>query len=317
MALIPLFRATELLPSFPDSDEATMNDIINASSDVIERYCNRNFSVQTYDELIDGSGDFGILVSNPPIVSIVRVAYAPIMMMGIANKDQAATSARWSIDGDTYTNIGLPLQSSPNNLTLLLEKAGQTTTIVFGPLTSASPTVTINNGTPTGITQMWTLADLAAAINTYAGSYGFSALALGIYGSWPISTIRPPIGPFESRWFGYSYLHLHLWNLYRFQVNPAVGEIVAPGIYDSGYQNYRCIYQGGYATVPQPIQQACAALAVSVYQSRGQNPNLQSESLGGYSYSLIAEKSFHSMDMATRYGLALYKNHRIAKYKLG
>ncbi len=315
MALITLARASELLPNFP-TDNTVMSDLINASSDVIEKYCNRNFSVQTFDEILDGTGDFNILVSNPPIVQIVRVAYAPIMMLGLMNNDQQASSARWQIDGDTYSNIGLPLQSSPNNLTLVKEKNGQTTTIVIGPLTSSSPTVTINGGSPTSISQMFQLSDLAGAINTYAGSYGFQATALGIYGTWPVAQIRPPVGPYETRWFGTSYLKMHLWNLPQYQVNPFVGEIVAPGSFDFGYQNYRVIYQGGWANVPYAVQQACGALAVSVYQFRGQNANLSNESLGGYSYGNIAEKTFHSMDLASRYGLALYKCHRIAGFKV-
>ena len=36
------------------------------------------------------------------------------------------------------------------------------------------------------------------------------------------------------------------------------------------------------------IEQACLMIAASIYQGRKRDPNLNSESLGGYSYSLRA-----------------------------
>ncbi len=55
---------------------------------------------------------------------------------------------------------------------------------------------------------------------------------------------------------------------------------------------------------------------MSVYNSRGVNANLASENLGGYSYSAITEKNFHSLDIVGRFGISLYKNHRAARFKV-
>ena len=41
--------------------------------------------------------------------------------------------------------------------------------------------------------------------------------------------------------------------------NPDIGEIVSPVGFGRGYQNYRVVYTAGYSTIPNPIQQACAA----------------------------------------------------------
>ena len=67
---------------------------------------------------------------------------------------------------------------------------------------------------------------------------------------------------------------------------------------------------------PMTSAMKMAALAAAVYQARGINPNLQSESLGGYSYTTIAEKTFHQLDLVSRHGLYLWRSSRISKYKV-
>jgi len=45
-------------------------------------------------------------------------------------------------------------------------------------------------------------------------------------------------------------------------------------------------YQGGFTTVPADVEQACIEVAAQFYERREHDSNLQSESLGDYSYSL-------------------------------
>jgi hypothetical protein len=287
-----------------------MDDIVNASSDTVIRYCNRDFALTTYDEVLDGSGARNLLLSQYPVTQILRIATNNTNAMGIHQSDTGCSRASWRLDGTTAS------PSVPNYLYLVSAKNGVETAVTIGPVTSATPTVTINGGSPTTIAQMLTLTDLATAINTYVGSYGWQSIALGQFGTWPIADLRPPQGALEARWYGYAFLTMFGLNFFLFDFNPDVGEIVSAQGFDFGYRNYRVIYQAGYSTVPSPIQQAVAALAVSVYQSRGINTNLQSESLGGYSYSLIADKTFHQLDLVSRYGLNLWKSHRIGKFKV-
>ena len=47
-----------------------MTDCINAASDTIERFCNRTFAINSYDELYDGTGDFSLLLNNYPIQTV-------------------------------------------------------------------------------------------------------------------------------------------------------------------------------------------------------------------------------------------------------
>jgi len=294
MALITLSRATELIPNFPSADNAVMTDVLNAASDTVVRWCNRDFVLTTYDELLDGSGARNLLLSQYPVTQILRIATNPVNCLGIHQSDTGCSRASWRLDGTSAS------PSVPNNLTMVSAKNGVETTIVVGPVTSATPSVTINGGSPTTIAQMRMLSDLATAVNTYAGSYGWQATALGMFGTWPIADLRPPQGALEARWYGYAFLQMFGLNFFMFDYNPDIGEIVSSQGFSFGYRNYRVIYQAGYSTVPYPVQQAVAALAVAVYQARGINPNLQSESLGGYSYTTLADKAFQQLDLVSR-----------------
>jgi hypothetical protein len=313
MAITPLIdvsRASELIPNFNDADNSVLTDIVAAASDTVCKYCARDFTLQTYDEVYDGTGDYNLLLNQYPITQVLRVAYTYQQAVMIRNQDNLVTRASWRLDGDTSSP---PL---PNNLTLISANAGIVTTIVIGPLTSTTPTVTVNGGSPTTIGQMLTYADLSNAINTYGGANGWTSQPLGQFPTWPLADVRPPQGAFEARWFGTTYLMLHAWGLQSFDYRPTTGEIVSPQGFSWGYQNYRVIYQAGFETIPDAIQQATAALAVSVYNGRSVNTNLAGENLGSYSYTTIAEKTFHNLDLISRYSLNLYKDRRVAKFKL-
>jgi hypothetical protein len=56
----------------------------------------------------------------------------------------------------------------------------------------------------------------------------------------------------------------------------------------TGYRSVLIDYTAGYATTPDDIEQAVLMIAASLFHGRKRDPNLASESLGGYSYSLRA-----------------------------
>ena len=55
--------------------------------------------------------------------------------------------------------------------------------------------------------------------------------------------------------------------------------------FDQGFDNVEVVYTGGYATIPADIKMACYRLTDLAYAARGRNMGIQSESLGGYSYT--------------------------------
>ena len=56
----------------------------------------------------------------------------------------------------------------------------------------------------------------------------------------------------------------------------------------TAYRSVLIDYTAGYATTPDDIEQAVLMIAASLFQGRKRDPNIASESLGGYSYSLRA-----------------------------
>jgi len=284
---------TELIPNFNSADNTVAQDILDASAALIEKWCNRTFASTTYDELYDGQGTFNLLLDNYPIISIDRVMFSPIQVILIRNTDNGVSRASFALAPDSST------PPKPGILTLTSVKNGVVTT----------HTINIQGG---GIL---TYGDLATAINAFSAD-GWNSFALGIYSTWSVNDVRPPQGGFECHWQGASYLYQHMWGVPAFNQNPAIGEIVSPIGFDRRYQNYRVIYTAGFATIPLEVVQACAELAAAVYHNRDQNNNLQSENLGGYSYSALAEKTFNNLSIASRYALWQYKNTRIPKFRI-
>lgn len=55
--------------------------------------------------------------------------------------------------------------------------------------------------------------------------------------------------------------------------------------FEAGFDNIEVTYTGGYATIPADLKMACYRLTDLAYAARGRNMGIQSESLGGYSYT--------------------------------
>lgn len=284
--LISLSRATSLVPNFPTADNSIMQSIVTACSDLIKRYCNREFIFTTYDECYDGQGYANLLLNDYPIQQVDRVSYMPTYVVQILFTDFTYATASWRLDS--------------TNLYLITEKNGSSSTVTIA-----------RSGCPT-------LTDLAAAINQNAG---WQALALAPYAGFSTSRLRAPQGAMAAeRWT--PYIKDWVFDLWDYDQNPQIGELVSSMGFGRGYRNWRVIYKSGFGTTgtssdtPEPIAQACAELAVATYYARDKNMNIQGENLGGYSYTNLADHTFKALSIGARNALALYKNHRINKFKV-
>lgn len=293
MALIPLARATELVPNYSTSDSAMATDLLNAASDLIEKWCNRTFALTTYDQLVDGQGHYNLLLDNYPVTYVKRIAYSPVNVLQIFVQDTTVQRASWRIDGDGSTPPAV------NNMYLEYMKNGVLTQNTL----SLASYATVN-----------ALATAIGAISPW------TAMALGspIFGSWAVSDLYPQQGGYEAHWLGVSFVWLHQFGLSDFRLNANIGEVVSSRGFARGYQNYRVIYQAGFAVIPNPIQQACAELFTSMYYStkKSLDANLSNETIGAYNYTQLAEKSFNNLSIASRYGLYQFKSTRIPKFKV-
>lgn len=55
--------------------------------------------------------------------------------------------------------------------------------------------------------------------------------------------------------------------------------------FEQGFDNIEVVYVGGYSTIPADLKMACYRLTDLAYAARSRNFGVQSESLGGYSYT--------------------------------
>ena len=65
--------------------------------------------------------------------------------------------------------------------------------------------------------------------------------------------------------------------------------------FEEGFDNVQVVYTGGYATIPADLKMACYRLTDLAYSARGRNFGIQSESLGGYSYTNANPKATNEL----------------------
>lgn len=90
-----------------------------------------------------------------------------------------------------------------------------------------------------------------------------------------------------------------------YQIDTDTGVVYGPTF--AAYKACLIEYTGGYATVPYDVEQAALMIASRLYKGRTRDEGVQSESLGGYSYSLRATAD---IDAAAKEMLAGWRSLR-------
>ncbi len=302
--LISLSRALVNVPSATSSDYSTISTLITAVSKVIQRICDREFSILAYDEFYNGDGQRRLMLRRYPILSVQSVRYRPVTVLKIINHLVNTPQARVEV-----LNTGLRLTT--------------VTSGVANQLTGGLDWVT----NPT-------LLALQNAVNA-AGS-GWSAAGQG-YDAWPSADLYCPNGispasggPIPTGQGAltaagqYAELKLHTYELAGWQMDQRQGwllraipytdpELLHPEdmIWPTGINNFRVQYTAGYLTVPEDVQEACAEWVAALFWQTRRDPGLANESVP-QAFSrvyLIAQKGLPPYVQAL---LPLYKQHAIS-----
>jgi len=263
--LITNQRARTNLPNATSTDDAAINTLISAASKAIQRYCRRDFVATAYDELYNGNGDRRLVLRQYPVISVQSVRYRPATVLKVINTNTTLNQqARVSV-----TATGLTL-----------------TRVAGGTVSSNAVTFAANP----------TLNALATAVSA-VGS-GWSAQVVGDYGSWPAADLRGPQGALTA-WGQFAELKLHTYELASYQIDEPRGwllraipytdpELLHPEdlVWPVGVNNFRVQFTAGYTTVPEDVQEACAALVATWFAQRGRDLTLLSEATARvYSYT--------------------------------
>jgi hypothetical protein len=303
--LISLERAKLNLPTAQATDENTIDAMIGACSDAIQKYCKRDFSLRAYDELYDGNGDRRLLLREYPLVSVDSVRYRPVTVIKIINNDQATNQQARVI----VTSTGLQLMRMASGVRI------NDTSVTW----SSNPT----------------LQAVVNAINALGA--GWSAQVVGDsggdYGKWPAADL------FVATTFGtgqqsqgamtcrgaYAELKLHTYELQGYQWDPrgwllraipyTDPELLHPEdlIWPVGVNNFRVQYTAGYVIIPEAIQEACAAWVAMRWNMTLRDPLLASQTIKGSGSQVWgAGVADHQPPASIRPLLAPYRRHTVA-----
>jgi hypothetical protein len=244
---VDLCRAKELAP-LADLDDATLAHVLEAACGAVENYCQRTFTVATYDELYQGTRSRSLFLNQAPVTLISGVRYGRQIALQISNSTQYIQAAT--------------VECGSTGLTLKFVNNAVTTPNVL--------TWTANE----------TIGDLANAVNAIGN--GWVAYLSPQFESWASSDLSVYRTTQSARNIQAIFSPHYFW-LSDYEFNPQTGELVTGSGWNGGYQAYRVQYTAGYSEIPEPLVQATVELAAATWQAGKSDPNLVSESLGQYS----------------------------------
>jgi hypothetical protein len=301
--LTDIDRVRQSLPNSANTDEPLLATLITAASRAVMRYCRRDFTQTTYDELYNGTGDRRIILRQYPLISVQSVRYRPVTVLKIIN-----TLANTPIARVTVTSTGLTLA------------------------TTTSGVVTTNTVTFAGNA---TVTALQSAINALGN--GWTANGTG-YDQWPSADIYCPNGISGTSGTNPSTqgaltaagqnaeLKMHTYELAGYQLDPRRGwllraipytdpELLHPEdlIWPPGINNFRIQYTAGYATLPEDVAEATAQLVVTLFTNRQTNQFFATASVAGLQSQTLLNTNM--LPGFVRTLLAPYRNFRVAGWQ--
>jgi hypothetical protein len=251
------------------AEDDTIDALIAAVSAAIERYCGRPFASAAFDELYDGWFHRDLMLERFPIVSVERVAFAPVAVLRIQNTSAA--------------NQRATVQVASTGLTLTRVASG----------VSSSSTVTFAGNV--------TLSAVAAAINALGNGWSASVIdaADAERASADLRSLQGALGAKDAP----AELVLHTQELYDFAVDGPRGILRRPARWCGGMGFWRVIYTAGYTTVPEDVQEACAQWVAHLFWQTKRDPGLAHEAVTG----ALSRTPQHEMPTTTRALLRPYR----------
>lgn len=269
------------------AQQAKLPDAIAGVSAAVRRFCNRQFTAATFDELYTvGPGDRRVTLRQFPVISVERVAANPTAIVEVWNTDANATRATAALatTGDTATG----LVATGLALTRWSSGARVATSVPF--------------------TDDMTATALAAAVVAAGGSW--QAQAASGFALWPVADLRPPQGPVPCKGsdnraglvvhaddvpadvderLGYLTLGSQSGGADSPRWGPAWSGPDDGGSY-GGRNGLRVVYTAGFDSVPADVQLATAEAVKAALQRFQTDATLQSESDGVISWAARAEQ---------------------------
>jgi len=255
-----------------ESEISKVNAYIEAATTAIEKATHRSFGKSERDEAYKADQDGSIVLDVFPVKHVDRLYSTTRECLKIQNTDSTVTNASYNT---TESSLRLSHTAGGSNTT---------TELLF------ADNLTINA--------------LKTAIDAIGS--GWTAIVQGDYGPFATSDlVRSQYG--EAK-YGATSLRMWAqtgarWTLVESKEGLIVGEF-------SRGQEVRVVYTAGFAAsaIPEDIKQVCAELVAEMMGDG--DASLQSESLGGYSYSL-ATGALSRLPRSSREIIGSYKDRLV------
>ena len=262
--IITLAELKEYLGISDSDDDSLLEAIRDRSTDAVESFLDYNVNAREYHEWHDGVGGRRVVLREPNVTNVY------IVRTGVATA--------LTVSGNVSTDIAATVMVVNNSLSLhRTDTNGDETTTTYD-LTNASYNTT---------------SDLATVISSVTG---FSAtLGTNTKSEWlhNLGAVDVTSTSFNMTYADISESNFRLdypEGILYLRSDPAFvredsvyGEPALPRTRQSIFVNYRAGWTSPY---PADIVQATLEIAAGMYQRREHDQNLQSESLGDYSYSM-------------------------------
>jgi hypothetical protein len=264
-----------------DEDAETVQTLIDAACEYVEKYCNRRFQRGQWDKVYTVSQEGSIVLDNPPIVSIDRLCVASSGWLLVKNTSPTVTNASYSTTG---TSLKLGWYAAGVRGTAELRYSQYPT---LGSLAAGVSAV----GSGWSGTIVSSGKDLFPSVDIIGQQYGNATGTGNTVNNWVDysgyfdQTMRLPLT--EGLYWD--------WNI----ENGIVRAYFIPGT------KVRAVWTGGFADVPEPLKLATANLVCSAYT--GPEGRIKTETLGAYSYTL---ESVDALAMSDKKTLAYYKDRK-------
>ncbi len=233
-----------------DNDDKIDTLVTNVSR-AVKTWLDREVLSASYTEYRSGDGNGFIRLREYPITAVTRVAYGPEVAMYVTNSSTA--------------NQRATIQVSSAAVTLIRVASGVSTTTVLSAPSSYG-----------------TVTALAAAITAVAN--GWSATAVGSYGSWPAADLKFIQGA-RSAIPGPAEVYLYPNELGSWRMDDNTG--LLHGAFPCGFNNLRFDYTAGYTSIPADLQQGVTMAVAQLFNLSQADPTLKSEKIGDYSYTSV------------------------------
>lgn len=276
--LITLPRLAELpnMGTIVSNSPAYAQALVTAASDDIRAWCCRTFTLQSFTEYLSPGVYNGepTLLREYPVTEISRVAADAQPVLTVTNTNPT-TNQRATVETTTTGVKLVTVASAVPTTTTLLYATYPTLNALAGAINAVSTwSATVTTGGPNNTNYgLYPSADLKP-IQGAASALGSGGVTLAMW----VESVPPMADGYSSVGWGSG--------AWRCDQDKGALYLVLP----RGPLQVRVDYTAGYATIPNPIQEACAQYASYLYQQAKSSQVIRSQTLGPFSTTFVGSQ---------------------------